>query len=143
MTYPEPPDYSHGATGSLPSSSLDYQNGDAVDPEHFDAYISTLFTKIKALIDALEAIDSNNDGRVDIAEVADEAADVASTYKGNDIDTDDDGIVDKTDESRALDNSYRTAGSMPHFADSSTGQNNTPSGSVFYNENADEIEINK
>lgn len=76
MTIPNKPGYSHGSTGTEPSSPIDYQNGDPVDESEFDYFIYTPFNKIKELIDFLEEVDSNGDGKVDAAEAADSAASV-------------------------------------------------------------------
>jgi hypothetical protein len=96
MAIPNKPTYSHGSTGTEPGSPIDYQNGDPLDEAELDYYLNIEFTKIKALIDALETLDSNDDGKVDAADVAD-LADTADLYKNNDIDSDGDGKVDSAD----------------------------------------------
>lgn len=73
MAIPNKPSYSHGSQGTEPSSARDYANGDPLDADNFDYFVDTPFSKIKALIDALYALDSDDDGVVD-------AADGASTY---------------------------------------------------------------
>ncbi len=90
MSIPNKPDYDHGSTGTEPANPQDYENGDPLDANNLDYYIYTPFQKIKELIDALHTLDSDNDGRVD-------AADTAQNVKGNDIDTDGDGAVDAAD----------------------------------------------
>lgn len=88
---PDKPNYTHGAQGSEPDSPIDYSNGDAVDSDEFDYFVYQEFDKIRAIIDVLNAIDSDEDNVVD-------AADTAAAVKGNDIDSDGDGQVDSADE---------------------------------------------
>lgn len=97
MANPDKPNYSHGSTGTEPTNSIDYTNGDPVESENFDYFIGTLFEKIKAIIDRLNTIDSDGDGQVDAADTADDATNVTGTYKSNDIDSDGDGKVDAAD----------------------------------------------
>ena len=91
---PNKPRYSHGSTGTEPSSPIDYTNGDPVNQSEFDYFIYTPFNRIKGIIDFLNAVDSDGDGIVD---EADDAVNVTATYKGNDIDTDGDGKVNSAD----------------------------------------------
>jgi hypothetical protein len=135
MAIPDPPEYTHGSQGTPPSSSLDYLNSDAVDPEHFDYYWYTLFYYANELIDALEAIDSNDDGKVDAADTADDAKNITDTINGIDYDDDSDGTLDEADEVLGLGGALHGAGGLPKFADESTGLNNTSEGDVFYNQN--------
>jgi len=93
MSNPDKPDYTHGSNGTKPSNSVDYTNGDPLDADNLDYFINTPFEKIRAIIDRLVAIDSDGDGKVDAADTADDATNVTSTYKGNDIDSDGDGKV--------------------------------------------------
>lgn len=93
MAIPSKPTYTHGSQGTEPGSSLDYQNGDPLDADNFDYYVNVEFSKIKAIIDALNTLDSNDDGKVDAADVADNT----TLYKGNDIDSDGDGVVNDAD----------------------------------------------
>lgn len=65
---PSKPSYSHGSTGTAPASPIDYSNGDPVEEQHMDYYVHTPLDKIKALIDALGTIDSDDDGIVDRAD---------------------------------------------------------------------------
>lgn len=132
MTYPNEPSYDHGSSGTEPGTSIDYANGDAVDPSHFDYYWYTLFNQINQLISALEALDSNNDNQVDAADFADDAANITQTVEGFDIDTDGDGVLNEALEVEGPDGSSHKAGSLPQFADESTGLNNTSEGDVFY-----------
>lgn len=97
MSNPNKPSYTHGSTGTEPSSAIDYANGDDLDADNFDYFVNTPFEKIKEIIDRLVAIDSDGDGKVDEAEQADDATNVTSTYKGNDIDSDGDGKVNSAD----------------------------------------------
>lgn len=67
------------------------------------------------------------------------ADDDATTYKGNDIDNDGDGKVNSAnvaDTVHGNDGATHYAGSIPRYADSTTGLNNTTEGDLFYN-NAD------
>lgn len=69
-----------------------------------------------------------------------EADDDATTYKGNDIDSDGDGKVDSAetaDEVKAADGSTHVAGSSPEYADISTGESNTARGDKFVVEQSD------
>jgi hypothetical protein len=104
---PDKPSYSHGSTGTEPGSSIDYANGDAVDQAEFDYFIYTPFNKIKAIIDFLDALDADGDGKVDAAEQADDATNVTSTYKSNDIDSDGDGQVDAADDATNVTSTYK------------------------------------
>jgi len=102
MPNPDKPSYSHGSTGSEPSSSLDYENGDPLDANNLDYYINTLFVKVKSIIDTLNTIDSDGDGKVDAADTADSAT-TASQVKGNDIDSNGDGKVNSADSADVAD----------------------------------------
>jgi hypothetical protein len=99
---PNKPTYSHGSTGTAPSSPLDYTNGDPYESDFADYFINTPFEKIKGVIDFLEALDSDGDGVVDAADTA-ASADTASKYKNNDIDTDGDGKVNAADVADSAD----------------------------------------
>jgi len=91
---PSKPSYTHGSTGTTPNTALNYAKGDPVDADNLDYFINTPLETLKTIIDVLNAIDSDDDGRVD---AADKATNVESTYKGNDIDADSDGVVDAAD----------------------------------------------
>jgi hypothetical protein len=104
MAIPSKPSYSHGSTGTEPSSAIDYKNGDPLDEAELDYYVNTEFSKIKAIIDALHDLDSDDDGVVDRADYADDAD--ASTYKGNDIDSDGDGSVNLADNADKVDGTH-------------------------------------
>lgn len=98
-------DYTHGAQGSKPTSALDFQTGDAIPPENFDWYWYTVIQAINDHASLLEAIDSDENGTVDAAEAAaaaTNATNVTGTYKGNDIDSDGDGVVDESDQTQSL-----------------------------------------
>jgi len=96
MDIPDKPSYTHGSTGTKPTTALDYANGDPLDADNLDYYLYTEFTKIKALIDVLNTLDSDGDGRVDAADHATEA-DNASQLNGNTYDDDGDGRVNAAD----------------------------------------------
>lgn len=133
MTIPNKPGYTHGSTGTEPDAPIDYASGDPVDESEFDYYIYNEFEYINALIDALNALDSNDDGKVDAADTADEATNVTSTYKGNDIDSDGDGVVNRADQVAGSDGSYHDIGSLPTFSDNTTAINNTSAGDIWFN----------
>lgn len=84
-------DHVHGDTGTQPSQSLNFQDGDYPDPEEFDWFWSEVPDAINDHADLLEAIDSDEDGIVD-------QADNALLFKGNDLDSDGDGVVDDSDQ---------------------------------------------
>lgn len=114
MAIPSKPAYSHGSTGTEPPSPRDYQTRDELDADELDYYLNEQFSNIKALIDALHALDSDDDGIVDEADYAQDAD--ASTYKGSDIDSDGDGIVDQADSANKLDGTHKTDLSWSHVA---------------------------
>lgn len=143
MPTPNKPQYTHGSSGTAPPSPIDYVNGDAVDPDHFDYYIHTNFWYIKNLIDAIRAIDSDDDGQVDAADVADEAGNAKNSYKGNDIDSDGDGVVDKTDEAGATNGVFKTAGSLPQYQTESDGLSDTNIGDAFYDAGTNTVVVNR
>lgn len=101
MAIPNKPSYSHGSTGTEPASGKDYANGDALDADNLDHYIYTPFNKIKGIIDFLNTVDSDGDGKVDAADTADSATS-AQKLKGNDIDSNGDGVVDKAEDANTL-----------------------------------------
>ena len=96
MEIPDEPEYTHGSNGEKPLNPLDYANGDPLDANNFDYFVNTPFEKIKAIINVLNAIDSDGDGSVDQADKVGSLApsdilDIA-TY-----DDDDNGIVNQAD----------------------------------------------
>lgn len=70
MAIPSKPSYSHGSTGTQPPNPRDYENGDPLDADEMDYYIYQSFSTIKDIIDALNTLDSDDDGTVDEAEYA-------------------------------------------------------------------------
>lgn len=86
--------HEHGSAGAQPPSGLDFSSGDFPDPEIFDWFWRETTTTVNSHADRLDEIDSNNDGRVDAADVAD----TATNLKGNDIDSDGDGKVDAAEQ---------------------------------------------
>lgn len=95
MAIPTKPTYTHGSTGTEPTQAINYANGDPVDADEFDYFLNTPFEKIKDIIDTLNDIDS---GALTVGSATD-AANVTGTYKGNDIDSNGDGIVDAANNS--------------------------------------------
>jgi len=86
-------DHTHGDTGAKPPQNLDFQTGGFPDPEEFDWFWSEVPAAINDHKALLEAIDGDEDGVVDEAELAQSA----SSYKGQEIDSDGDGQVDAAD----------------------------------------------
>lgn len=112
-------DHQHGAQGDKPPQDQDFQDGQYPDPEHFDWFWDQVPDAINDHAERLDSIDSDGDGKVDVADTAEEATNaenVTSTYKDNDIDSDGDGVVDKADETR----SFESRTNYP--ADPSAGQ---------------------
>jgi len=87
----------HGDDGVKPPDNLNFQAGDKPDPEHFDWFWATVTSVVDGHTSEFTRLDSDNDGQVDAADTADDATNVTSTYKGNDLDTDGDGQVDAAD----------------------------------------------
>ena len=131
MAIPNKPGYTHGSSGTVPPTAIDWESGDPVDEAYFDYFIDTQFDYIKALIDALNAIDSNDDGKVDAADFADDATNATSTFKGNDI-VDSNGVAFNTHQVEGSDGNYHSAGSLPQFSGTSTAITNTSEGDIFY-----------
>lgn len=109
---------SWGETGEFPADGFFYENGDQVNEKHLDALWNGINGFEEEVQTALNEIDSDGDGKVDIAENADDAANVTSTYKGNDIDSDGDGKVDIAENADQLDGKDASA-----FASSSHPSN--------------------
>lgn len=89
-----------GETGEMPPNGFFYEGGDQVLQKHLDALWNGLDTLEDDVVAALDDIDSDRDGVVDEANVAQDAN--ATTYKGNDIDSDGDGQVDDANLLRGL-----------------------------------------
>jgi len=87
----------HGDDGTKPPDNLNFQAGDKPDPEHFDWFWATVTSVVDGHTSEFTRLDSDNDGQVDAADTADDATNVTSTYKGNDLDTDGDGQVNAAD----------------------------------------------
>lgn len=96
-----------GDTGDRPNDGEDFQTGDIADPQTFDWLFNTTTTKIDSLISDIDNIE-NGGTTVDTADYANDAD--ASTYKGNDIDSDGDGIVDQADSADEADNTQTIQG---------------------------------
>lgn len=122
-------DHTHGDTGEKPPQSLNFQDGDYPDPEHFDWFWSRVPSAINNHQSLIQSIDSDEDGVVDEADTAnlyknqdidsdgdgqvdeaDHADNVRSTYKGNDLDGDGDGRVDAADHANEADNTQAVKG---------------------------------
>lgn len=107
--------YTHGDNGSQPGSARDFQIGKRPNAEDFDWWWSTVTSYINGHADEFDRFDSDDDGIVDEADhaaTADNATSAdsadyaddgdASTYKGNDIDTDGNGNADLADETKSF-----------------------------------------
>lgn len=86
-------DHTQGDTGTKPPNGLDFQSGGFPEPEEFDWFWSQVPSAINDHANLLEAIDTDEDGVVDEATTAQSA----TSYKGNDIDSDGDGKVDSAE----------------------------------------------
>jgi len=87
----------HGDAGEKPPDTLNFQAGGKPNPEHFDWFWATVTSVVDGHATEFGRLDSDNDGQVDAADTADDAANVTSTYKGNDIDVDGDGKVNSAE----------------------------------------------
>jgi len=65
--------YSHGDNGSEPSSALDFQQNQRPDAQNFDWFWSTVINRINGINSEFNRLDSDDDGRVDAADQADNA----------------------------------------------------------------------
>ena len=65
--------YSHGDNGSEPSSALDFQQNQRPDAQNFDWFWSTVINRINGINSEFNRLDSNDDGKVDAADQADNA----------------------------------------------------------------------
>lgn len=98
-------DHTHGDTGSKPPQNLNFQDGGLPDPQEFDWFWSQVPAAINNHASLIESIDSDEDGVVDTANVANNA----TNYKNNDIDSDGDGKVDSADNADTLDGTELSA----------------------------------
>lgn len=89
-----------GDTGTQPPDGDDFQSGEKPDAQVFDWYWYNTIQRVDQLWDEFDRLDDNDDGVVDEADYANDAD--ASTYKGNDIDSDGDGVVNKSDQTRRM-----------------------------------------
>lgn len=67
MAFPNTPSYTHGSTGTEPSSAIDYDSGDPLDADELDYYIHTEFSYLTDIVQYLNNVDSDTDGVVDKA----------------------------------------------------------------------------
>ena len=84
----------HGSTGTEPPDGKEFQQDERPDESHFDWFWYNVHTKINSLIDDITDIVNGNT----TVQSATNAANVTSTYKGNDIDSNGDGTVDNADK---------------------------------------------
>jgi hypothetical protein len=75
-------DYSHGDNGSEPSSALDFQQNQRPDAQNFDWFWSTVINRINGIISEFNRLDSNDDGKVDAADQADNADTLDGEHAG-------------------------------------------------------------
>jgi hypothetical protein len=66
-------DYSHGDSGTEPPSDHDFQHNQRPDAQNFDWFWSTVINRINGIISEFNRLDSNDDGKVDAADQADNA----------------------------------------------------------------------
>jgi hypothetical protein len=162
------PFHDHGDQGTQPDSGLDFQTGGNPKAPEFDFFWYHVIQKIKDFIIEFNRLDSNDDGVVDEADYANDADastykgnDIdsdgngkpdtaeyaedanASTYKGNDIDSDGSGAVDEAETVSGNDGAAHFAGSLPVYANTTEGLNNTSTGDLWYNEADGEIYYNR
>ena len=74
--------YSHGDNGSEPSSALDFQQNQRPDAQNFDWFWSTVINRINGIISEFNRLDSNDDGKVDAADQADNADTLDGEHAG-------------------------------------------------------------
>lgn len=88
-----------GDSGQSPPNGFQYSAGDQLREDHLDFLWYEIDTLTDNLVTEFERYDSDNSGVVDEAEVAQSLSTStsidANSYKGNDIDTDADGVVDE------------------------------------------------
>ena len=65
--------YSHGDSGTEPPSDHDFQHNQRPDAQNFDWFWSTVINRINGIISEFNRIDSDDDGKVDAADQADNA----------------------------------------------------------------------
>ena len=75
-------DYSHGDDGSKPPSDLDFQQNQRPNAQNFDWFWSTVINRINGIISEFNRLDSNDDGKVDAADQADNADMVDGEHAG-------------------------------------------------------------
>ena len=87
----------HGSTGTQPPDGKEFQQDERPDEAEFDWFWYNVHTKINSLVQEVTDI-INGNITVSNAQMAENAKNVTQTYKENDIDSDGDGIVDKSDQ---------------------------------------------
>jgi hypothetical protein len=75
-------DYSHGDDGSKPPSDLDFQQNQRPNAQIFDWFWSTVINRINGIISEFNRLDSNDDGKVDAADQADNADTLDGEHAG-------------------------------------------------------------
>jgi hypothetical protein len=83
-------DYTHGDSGNKPPDGHDAQSGNSADPEYYDWYVNQFITKINGLVGDINDI---LNGNLTVGEASN-----TQTVKGNDIDSNGDGVVDNADK---------------------------------------------
>lgn len=167
MTNRNDPFDTHGDTGVQPNAGRDFQSGGNPSAQEFDWWWYTVITKFRAINAEFNRLDSDDDGVVDEADYARTAnatsykgedldtdgngkADTAefaedadaTTYKGSDIDSDGSGVVDEAETVSGNDGVAHYAGSLPRFANTTDGLNNTSEGDQWYNEADNSVYLN-
>jgi hypothetical protein len=106
--------YTHADTGTAPSSGEDFLTGQKVTSDLFDWHWYEVIESINQLIGWRNDIDSDDNGKADVAEQAESVsgtavngsvsdADNATLVKNNDIDSNGDGIVNRAEEAGRAD----------------------------------------
>ena len=123
--------YTHGDSGTKPPDGHDAASDEAAEPQFYDWYIDTFLGRINSLVSDIDDIVNGTtvvgeadtvDGRhkADIKNWVNTSADVpnadhaddATTVKGNDIDTDGDGVVDEADAAQAARGAFDLDGNL-------------------------------
>ncbi len=97
---PDTYDYQHGDTGDRPADGLNFKISGRPSAQTFDWFFNTVTKKIDGIINTLDNI---LDGTIAVPQAENAAAaDTSELVKGNDIDSNGDGIVDTADEARSF-----------------------------------------
>jgi len=104
-------DRTHGSTGNKPPDGKEFSDGERPDDEHFDWWWYTVTERINSIVGEITAI-TNGTTSVGAADTAVDAENVTATYKQNDIDSNGDGVVDQAELANET-VTFQTATSYP------------------------------